>query len=113
MPHPMRFTKGPLTMTTGNHRNQFRQNQERGVFPRPEEQTLKEVSYLFGALQDRDVDALMRIGVKERLQVGATLITEGDCLDAIYLILEGALTVSVKGHDTPIASVGKGEVVGE
>jgi 4-hydroxymandelate oxidase len=74
---------------------------------------MKEVSYLFGALQDRDVDALMRIGAKERLQIGATLITEGDCPDAIYLILDGALTVSVKGHDTPIASVGKGEIVGE
>ena len=74
---------------------------------------MKEVIYVLGALEDQDVEALMRIGTKEQLQVGDKLLTEGNHPDAIYLVLEGELEVSVQGRDTPIRYVGKGEVVGE
>ena len=74
---------------------------------------MKEVLYVLGALEDQDVEALMRIGTKEQLQVGDKLLTEGNHPDAIYLVLEGELDVSVQGRDTTIRRVGKGEVVGE
>ena len=74
---------------------------------------MKEIIYVFGALEDRDVEWLMRIGTKEQLQIDATLITEGDHPDAIYLVLEGELSVSVQGSDTSITSVKTGEIVGE
>ena len=47
---------------------------------------MKEVLYVLGALEDQDVEALMRIGTKEQLQVGDKLLTEGNHPDAIYLV---------------------------
>ena len=74
---------------------------------------MKEVIYVFGALEEPDVEVLMRIGTRQQLRVGDKLLTEGTHPDAIYLVLEGELSVSVKGRDTAIAYVGKGEIVGE
>ncbi len=74
---------------------------------------MKEVIYVFGALEEPDVEVLMRLGTRQQLHVGDQLLTEGTHPDAIYLVLEGELSVSVKGRDTAIAYVGKGEIVGE
>ena len=64
---------------------------------------MKEVNYVFGALEEPDVDALMRIGTQERLHVSDQLLTEGTHHDAIYLVLDGELSVSVKGRNAVIA----------
>ncbi len=74
---------------------------------------MKEVIYVLGALEEPDVEVLMRIGIRQQLHVGDKLLTEGTHPDAIYLVLEGELSVSVKGRGTAIAHVGKGEIVGE
>jgi CRP/FNR family transcriptional regulator, cyclic AMP receptor protein len=74
---------------------------------------MKEVNYVFGALKEPDVEALMRIGTQQKLHVGDQLLTEGSHHDAIYLVLDGEMSVSVKGRNTAIAYVGKGEIVGE
>ena len=74
---------------------------------------MEEVKYVFGALEEPDVEALMRIGTQRQLQVGDQLLTEGIHHDAIYLVLDGELSVSVKGRDATIAYVGKGEILGE
>ena len=74
---------------------------------------MKEVIYVFGALEEPDVEVLMHLGTRRQLHVGDQLLTEGTHPDAIYLVLEGELSVSVKGRDTAIAYVGKGEIVGE
>ena len=74
---------------------------------------MKEITYVFGALEEPDVEALMRIGTRQQLHVGDKLLTEGTHPDAIYLVLEGKLSVAVKGRDTAIAYVGKGDIVGE
>ena len=71
---------------------------------------MKEVNY---ALEEPDVEALMRIGTQQQLHVSDQLLTEGTPHDAIYLVLDGELSVSVKGHNAAIAYVGKGEIVGE
>ena len=62
---------------------------------------MKEINYVFGALEEADVDALMRIGTQERLHVSDQLLTEGTHHDAIYLVLDGELSVSVKGRNAP------------
>jgi CRP-like cAMP-binding protein len=72
-----------------------------------------QINYVFGALEERDVEAVMRIGTQQKLHVGDQLLTEGSHHDAIYLVLDGELNVSVKGRNTAIAYVGKGEIVGE
>jgi DMSO/TMAO reductase YedYZ molybdopterin-dependent catalytic subunit len=74
---------------------------------------VKEAKYVFGALEARDVEALMRIGIEQQLRVGDQLLTEGTHHDAIYLVLDGELSVSVKGRTAAIAYVGKGEILGE
>jgi DMSO/TMAO reductase YedYZ molybdopterin-dependent catalytic subunit len=74
---------------------------------------MKEVNFVSGGLGEPDVEALMRIGTKQQLQVGQQLLTEGTHHDAIYLVLGGELIVSVKGRNAAIAYVGKGEIVGE
>src|SRR5215467_11064545 len=74
---------------------------------------MKEVNYVFGALEEPDVEALTRIGTHQQLHVSDELLTEGTHHEAIYLVLEGELSVSVKGRDAAIAYVGKGEIVGE
>ena len=71
---------------------------------------MKEVNY---TLEEPDVEALMRIGTQQQLHVSDQLLTEGGHHDAIYLVLDGELSVSVKGRNAAIAYVGKGEIVGE
>ena len=74
---------------------------------------MKEVNYVFGALGEPDVEALMRIGTQQQLHVSDQLLTEGTHHDAIYLVLDGELSVSVKGRNAAVGYVGKGEIVGE
>ena len=74
---------------------------------------MKEANYVFSALEEPDVEALMRIGTQQQLHVSDQLLTEGTHHDAIYLVLDGELSVSVKGRNDVIAYVGKGEIVGE
>ena len=74
---------------------------------------MKEVNYVFGGLEEPDVEALMRIGTQQQMHVSDQLLTEGTHHDAIYLVLDGELSVSVKGRNAAIAYVGKGEIVGE
>ena len=69
---------------------------------------MKEANYVFSALEEPDVEALMRIGTQKQLHVSDQLLTEGTHHDAIYLVLDGELSVSVKGRDAAIAYVGKG-----
>src|SRR4051794_10837297 len=66
------------------------------------ERAMKEVAYVFGALEEPDVEALMRMGTRQQLHVGDKLLTEKTHPDAIYLVLEGELSVSVKGRDTAV-----------
>jgi len=74
---------------------------------------MKEANYVFSALEEPDVEALMRIGTQKQLHVSDQLLTEGTYHDAIYLVLDGELSVSVKGRNAVIAYVGEGEIVGE
>ena len=65
---------------------------------------MKEVNYVFGALEQPDVEALTRIGTHQQLHVSDQLLTEGTHHDAIYLVLDGELSVSVKGRNAAIAA---------
>jgi hypothetical protein len=38
---------------------------------------MKEVNYVFGALEERDVEALMCIGTQQQLHISDQLLTEG------------------------------------
>jgi hypothetical protein len=57
---------------------------------------------------------IMRAGTKpaiEKLAPGRTLVEQGERGDAIFVLLDGVVTVEVDGQ--PLAEVGPGAVVGE
>src|SRR5262245_2368257 len=75
---------------------------------------MRKALYLLGQLSDADVDWLIARGTKERMAAGTILIHEGQPVNAIYIVLQGALEVSGSGlsGSRPIR-LGCGEVVGE
>ncbi|WP_017300370.1 cyclic nucleotide-binding domain-containing protein [Nodosilinea nodulosa] len=75
---------------------------------------MKRVVFILGVLEDDDVDWLIEAGQRQELQPGQVLIHEGEPCEHIYLILDGALEVSVAALSSqPIAQLATGEVVGE
>jgi bacteriocin-type transport-associated protein len=94
-------------------------------------QSLKEVLFVFGEFSDSDIDWLIAMGRIEEIPAGRTLIEEGRPVDALYIILNGTMKVSVtEGDSNPlalafatlglrestereVARVAKGEIVGE
>lgn len=75
---------------------------------------MKRVLFILGALEDDDVDWLVTTGKRLALSQGDILINEGQTSDAIYLLLDGTLHVTVSTlKDQVIAKLSSGEVVGE
>ncbi|HEY9761033.1 MAG TPA: cyclic nucleotide-binding domain-containing protein [Trichocoleus sp.] len=75
---------------------------------------MKRVLFILGALEDDDVDWLVSAGKRLALVEGEVLIHEGQPSDAIYLLLDGTLQVSVSTlNEQVIAKLSSGEVVGE
>ena len=73
---------------------------------------MRKVLYIFGLLTDADIDWLARAGVRRRVSDGEILIEQGRSIDSIILLLEGRLSVAVKGAGI-VARRGVGEIVGE
>lgn len=75
---------------------------------------MKKVLYILGSLADADVDWLVATGKPTPIPVGHHLIEEGKQLDALYIVLEGALQVTVSTMPGKVvATAGPGEVLGE
>ena len=58
-----------------------------------------------------DIEWMIHNGVKRTLHIGDPLITKGETVDYIYIILSGQLSIFDVKKD--IATIGPGEVVGE
>ncbi|MDJ0839402.1 MAG: cyclic nucleotide-binding domain-containing protein [Acidobacteriota bacterium] len=75
---------------------------------------MRRVLYFLKELEARDVDWFIANGVKNTLPKGMILINENQYVSALYLVTKGALIVSVPSqHDTEIAILKEGELVGE
>lgn len=75
---------------------------------------MKRVLFILGVLEDEDIDWLVTTGRRLALSAGEVLINEGQATDAIYLLLDGILHVSVSAlRGQVIAELSSGEVVGE
>ena len=75
---------------------------------------MKSTLYLLAELSDRDFEWLIHVGKPHNLPAGGILIHEGDPINAIYLVLEGVLSVLVEAcNSQEIARLTRGEVVGE
>jgi CRP/FNR family transcriptional regulator, cyclic AMP receptor protein len=73
---------------------------------------MRRVLYILGQLTDQDADWLAGVGARRRLRVGDVLVRGGAVLDALYIILEGELSVRID-DDFEIARVGVGDMIGE
>lgn len=82
-------------------------------------QPLRKVLLVFGELHDSDVDWMIAVGKPHRAATNTVLIQEGQPVDALYLLMEGTLAVSVSAIvegvaiNKEIAKLSMGEIVGE
>ena len=75
---------------------------------------MSKVLVILGELSDRDIDWMVANGKRTQLQAGTTLITEGQPLDALYIVLDGTLSVFVSAlGNKEIGTIISGEVLGE
>lgn len=75
---------------------------------------MKRALYVLSELSDRDFDWLVTNGRRKEVPAGTVLIREGEPIDALYLVLEGSLSVSAKAmNGEEIARLSSGEIVGE
>lgn len=72
---------------------------------------MRKVLYLMGVLDDADIDWVARQGTVKSIEPGTLLIQEGQPTEYLYILLDGCLSVSVRGQQ--IASLYSGELVGE
>jgi CRP/FNR family cyclic AMP-dependent transcriptional regulator len=69
---------------------------------------------ILSELNHRDIDWMINHGIQEQIESGTILIDEGQPIDALYIVLDGNLSVSVAAvGDREIGRIGKGEVLGE
>ena len=77
---------------------------------------MRKVLFLFGQLNDDDVEWILAAGAKRFIPAGGTLIQQGVPVDAVFILLEGLLGVWLQGRRGPereIARLNAGEIVGE
>jgi CRP-like cAMP-binding protein len=77
---------------------------------------VRKVLFLFGQLNDDDVEWMLTAGARRFVPAGGTLIQQGVPIDAVFILLEGRLAVWLQGRKGPereIARLNAGEIVGE
>jgi CRP/FNR family transcriptional regulator, cyclic AMP receptor protein len=75
---------------------------------------MRKVLILFGQLNDDDVEWLLRAGRARSVPRDGVLIRQGVALDALFILLEGKLSVWLGGRrEREIARLNAGEIVGE
>ena len=73
---------------------------------------MRKVLFILGQLSDGDVEWLGRAGVRRKVRGGEVLVEQGRPIDALYIVLDGRLSVSLAGRGE-IARRGSGEIIGE
>lgn len=75
---------------------------------------MRKVLYIFGQLDDGDIDWLLSRGRKLVLPEGSLLISRGKPVEDLYIVLDGSLSVFLdEAGREPLAVLGPGEIVGE
>jgi CRP-like cAMP-binding protein len=73
---------------------------------------MRKVLFILGQLSDSDVEWLATVGERRKIAPGTELIHEGTDIDAVYLILDGQMSVWAGGR-LKIATVTSGDILGE
>src|SRR5512142_2121166 len=72
---------------------------------------MRKVLFILGQLTDEDVEWIARTGRRVDAAAGASLITMGTRIADVIIILDGQ--VEVAAGDRVLATLGRGEVLGE
>ena len=74
----------------------------------------KKALFILSQLNNDDIDWIVQKGKKEILDPGTILIDEGRQIDALYIVLDGSLSVLLDSdHTKELARIATGELVGE
>lgn len=75
---------------------------------------MKKVLYILSELSTRDIDWMLEVGKRLEIPAGSEVIKENQEIDALYIVLDGSLSVCVAAlGEKEIATIGSGEVLGE
>jgi bacteriocin-type transport-associated protein len=75
---------------------------------------MRKVLFILGQLDDNDVEWLINTGRQEQIPAKRVLIQEGKPIEALYLVLNGLLSVTdTQLGGKELARLGAGEIVGE
>lgn len=75
---------------------------------------MRKALFFLGILNDADVEWMIAAGVKQQLSPGEVLIQEGQNAAAVFLVLEGVLSVVARAAaNQEVARLRSGEIVGE
>lgn len=77
---------------------------------------MRKVLFLFGQLDDDDVEWMLRVGTQRFVAAGGVLIEQGVASDSVFILLEGQLAVWLQPRRGPrreLARLNAGEIVGE
>lgn len=75
---------------------------------------MRKVLYILGQLGEDDIEWMLGAGTTARLAPGEQLIHEGRAIEALYIVLDGALVISTAAlNDGEVARLSSGEVIGE
>jgi CRP-like cAMP-binding protein len=75
---------------------------------------MRTVLFLLGELDDDDIDWMIARGDRQTVPAGTVLIHEGQPISHLFILLEGALSVTVAAAGgQEIASLLSGDIVGE
>lgn len=75
---------------------------------------MRKVLYILGQLDDQDVEWMIGAGTRQYLAAGQVLIREGQPIDALYIVLDGVLSIAAAAlGGREVARLSSGEIVGE
>jgi len=75
---------------------------------------MRKALYFLGILNDSDIDWLVAVGRRREIAAGVNLIDEGQPIESVYLVLDGAFSVRTAALGRrEVARLMSGEVVGE
>jgi len=72
---------------------------------------MRKALYILGQLDDRDLQWMLDAGSVRSVTAGDDLITVGHTPEALFVLLEGELSVMVNGSE--VSRLGVGDIVGE
>ena len=73
---------------------------------------MRKVLYILSRLTDTDIEWLAGAGVRRQIPPGFVLVEQGMPADALIFVLDGEVSVTVKGIGE-VARLGVGEILGE